>query len=107
MKFLTIGTFKDSVYSVPQAEQTKFRVEAVNYVLALKKKMGDKWHFYSDPSGSTSISIGEYNSLEEYAQSLQASPTAMAGYMDYECIPLIEMDEKEFKAWVDSQKSAK
>ena len=107
MKFLTIATFKDTLYALPQAELNKQMVAAIEYILGYKKKMGDKWHFYSDPTGSLSVSIGEYNSLEEYAQSLQASPTAMAGYMEYESTPLIEMDVKAFQVWVDSQKSAK
>jgi len=106
MKFLTIGSFKESVYALPQAEQTKLMVGAVEYVLNYKKKMGDKWHFYSEPSMRRTISIGEYASLEEYAQSLQ-SPTAAAGFMNYECIPIVELDVKTYQAWVDSQKKAK
>ena len=106
MKFLTIGTVKDVFYTLPQAEQTKFWLAAIKHILALKKKMGDKWHFYMDPGANRSVSIGEYNSVEEYSQSLQ-SPIAAAGLMNYESHPLIEMDEKAYKAWVDSQKSAK
>jgi hypothetical protein len=106
MKFLTIGTFKDTVSALPQAEKTKLNLAAVEYILAFKKKMGNKWHFYMDPGGNRAISIGEYSSIEEYSQSLQ-SPAAAAGYMNYESIPLIEGDEKALKAWVDSQKAAK
>jgi hypothetical protein len=67
--------------------------------------MGDKWHFYTDPTGNLAVSIGEYDNLQEYAQTLQMSPTTP--YVDYECTPLIEMDEKAFRAWLDSQKAAK
>jgi hypothetical protein len=30
-----------------------------------------------------------------------------AGLINFECIPLIEVDEKALKAWLDSQKPAK
>ena len=106
MKFLTIGTFKDTVSALSQAEKTKLNLAAVEYILAYKKKMGNKWHFYFDPAGTRAISIGEYGNIEEYSQSLQ-SPAAAAGYMNYESIPLIEVDVKAYQAWVDSQKSAK
>jgi hypothetical protein len=106
MKFLTIGTTKDAFLTLPQAEKTKQNVTAIKYVLALKKKMGDKLHFYMDPGGNRLVSIGEYSSIEEYSQSLQ-SPIAAAGYMNYESIPLIEVDEKALKAYVESAKAAK
>ena len=106
MKFMTIGTFKDTVSALPQAEKNKLNLAAVEYVLAYKKKMGDKWHFYSDPGGNRVISIGEYDSMDEYSQSLQ-SPAAQAGYMYYESIALIELDEKSIKTLVDTLKARK
>ena len=106
MKFLTVSKIKDVFYTLPQAQQNKLLIAAVESLLAYKKKMRDKWHFYNDPGGNNIISIGEYDSFEEYAQSLQ-SPAAISGYMYHESTPLIEMDEKVFKAWLDSQKSAK
>ena len=54
MKFLTVSKIKDVFYTLPQAEQTKLLLAAVESLLAYKKKMGDKWHFYSDP-GETAL----------------------------------------------------
>jgi len=106
MKFLTIGTIKDIFYTLPQAEQSKLMVASIKYLLAMKKKLGDKWHFYEVAGWDRMVGIGEYDSLEELSQALQ-SPAAQAGYMNYESYPLIEMDVKAYKAWVDSQKPAK
>ncbi len=105
MKFLTIGTFKDTVSALPQAEKAKLAVPGVQWVIDLKKKMGAKFSFYMTVEGSRSVSIGEYGSFEEYYQSLQ-SPIAAAGFMNYESYPLIEYDEKSLKAAVDAVKAA-
>jgi len=101
MKFLTIGTFKDTLYTTPRAEQLKLLGPGVQWVIDLKKKMGAKYSFYMIPGWDRSISIGEYGSLEDYYQSLQ-SPVAMAGFMNYESYPLIEYDEKTLKAAIDA-----
>jgi hypothetical protein len=106
MKFLTIASNKDTFSTLPQAEKNKLNLASAESGLNLKKKMGDKWHFYSDPGGNRAVSIGEYGSIEEYSQSLQ-SPAAAAGYINFEFIPLIEVDEKAFKAYVESIKAAK
>jgi hypothetical protein len=106
MKFLTIATSRDAFSALPQAEKTRYNLESVKYILVIKKKMGDKLHFYFDPGGNRAYSIGDYESLEEYAQTLQTSTNA-AGYTNVESIPLIEVDEKTLKAWIDSQKTAK
>jgi hypothetical protein len=106
VKFLTIGTIKDIFYTLPQAEQSKLMVETVKELLAQKKKMGDKWHLYSAAGWNRIIGIGEYNSLEELSQALQ-TPAAQAGYMNLETYPLIDMDVKALKAWIDSQKPPK
>jgi len=49
MKFLTIDTFKDTFYTLPQAEQMKLMVPGVQWVIDLKKKMGAKFSFYMIP----------------------------------------------------------
>jgi hypothetical protein len=105
MKFLTIGTFKDTLYMLPRAEYLKLMVPGVQWVVDLKKKMGTKYSFYMTVEGKRSISIGEYSSFEEYFQSLQ-SPVAEAGHMNYESYPLIEYDEKSLKAAVAAVKAA-
>jgi len=105
MKFLTISTVKDVYYTLPQAEKAKLDAASTEFLFNFKKKMGDKLHFYSSPKGL--ISIGEYGSLEEYYQSLQQSPRAAAGYMNYDCIPLIEIDEKAIQAYLANAKAGK
>ena len=73
--------------------------------LEMKKKMGDKWRIYGAVGWGRAISIGEYDSLEEYAQTLQ-SPMAMAGYTNYESYNLLEFDETSMKAAIDTLKAA-
>ena len=106
MKFLTIATIKDAFYTLPQAERAKLNMTNYEYVLEFKKKMGDKWHIYGAVGWGRAVSVGEYGSLEEYNQSLQ-SPAALAGYINYECYPLIELDEKSVKSMIDTLKAAR
>jgi hypothetical protein len=106
MKFLTITTVKDIYYMLPQAEKTKFNAESVEYLVKQKKKKGDKQRFYST-AGGTLYSIGEYESIEEYSESLRQSPRIAAGYMNVECIPVIEMDEKAIISYEERMKAAK
>ena len=106
MKILTIATIKDAFYTIPQAERAKLNITNYEYALEFKKKMGDKWHIYGTVGWGRAVSVGEYGSLEEYAQTLQ-SPAAVAGYINYESYPLIELDEKALKTLVDTLKAAK
>ena len=105
MKFMTVGTFKDTFSALPQDEKAKQYLEAVEFVYGLKKKMGDNLHFYSTVGWNRLVSIGEYGSVEEYYQSLQ-SPAAQAGYMDYESYTLIELDEKALETYLEQAKAA-
>lgn len=106
MKFLTISKVKDVFYALPQTERNKMLLAAVKSLLVYKKKMGDKWHMYNSPGGMELITIGEYNSVEEYSQSLQ-SPDTFVGYMSHKSIPLIEYDVKELEAYLKQMKAAK
>jgi hypothetical protein len=106
MKFLTITTVKDIYYTLPQAEKTKLDAASVEYLIKQKKKKGDKHRFYST-AGGTLYSIGEYESIEEYTESLRQSPRIAAGYMNIECIPVIEVDEKAIITYEERMKAAK
>ena len=106
MKFLTISKTKEVFYTIPQTERNKMLLAAVESLLTYKKKMGDKWRCYSDPGSNQIITVGEYDSLEEYSQSLQ-SVAEIVGYMHHESIPLIEMDTKAFEAYVKQMKASK
>jgi hypothetical protein len=107
MKFLTIATVKDVFRTLPQAEQNMFMEENVRWTADFKKKMGDKFNIYSEVGWQRLVSIGEYNSVEEYSQSLESPPMSQAGFINYEGYPLIEFDEKALDAWLESQKKAK
>jgi hypothetical protein len=104
MKFLTIATVKDVFRTLPQAEQKKLWDGNVQWTVDLKKKMGDKIDFYVVAGGGRMVSIGEFNSVEEYAQAIQSPPMAAAGFINYESDPLIELDEKTLDTWIESLK---
>ena len=106
MKFLTMSTIKDSFYSLSPAEQAKLMTVSIQNLLELKKKMGSKWSFFYTPGMAYQVSLGEYTSLEEYSQSLM-SPMAIAGYMEYETHPLVEMDEKAMQGYLETKKPKK
>jgi hypothetical protein len=98
MKFLTIGTVKDVFRTLPQAEQKRLWKENAQWALDFKKKMGDKFNLYAEVGWGRLVSISEYNSVEEYSQSLESPPMAQAGFINYESYPLIEMDEETLVA---------
>jgi hypothetical protein len=108
MKFLTIGTFKDVRYTLPQAEQKKQGVLQYEYNVEMKKKMGDRMHFYTVPGWDRMIVIiWEVSSVEELAQMIGGAPVVAAGFLKYESYPLIEADVKSFEATLASLKAAK
>ena len=107
MKFLTIATVKDVFRTLPQAEQKKLWDGNVQWTVDFKKKMGDKFNLYVEVGWGRLVSIGEYNSVEEYSQSLESPIMAQAGFINYESYPLIEVDEKALDAWTESLKAAK
>jgi hypothetical protein len=106
MKFLTISTFKDARLSLPPDEKQKLDIADVEYLLNMKKKMGDKWNFYTLVGWNRYISIGDYNSVEEYNQTLQG-PSMLAGYSNTESYPLIEMDLNQVEDYLKQVKAAK
>jgi hypothetical protein len=106
MKFLTISTFKDARASLPKDELQKLNIADAEYMIDMKKKMGDKWNFYGIPGWNRYISVGEYESFEEYYQTLQG-PSTQAGYSNMESYPLIDINWEEYKAWVKQAKAKK
>jgi hypothetical protein len=106
MKFLTFSSYKDSYFALPQTERNKFGISSVQWILDLKVKMGGKFRFFSSPGSNRYMSLSEFDTLEDYAQSLQ-TPAAAAGFIKYESRPLIEGDEKTLKQMLARLKSAK
>jgi len=108
VKFLTIGTFKDVYYTLPQAERQKIGVAQYEYNVNVKKKMGDKLGFYSVPGHDRMlVFITEVSSVEELGQFFAQAPVVAAGFFKYESYPLIEFDVKALEAMQASYKAAK
>ena len=105
MKFMTISKIKEVYYTLPKAELAKIGLARIEFMLEYKKKRGDKWHCYYDPGMSQIITIGEYDSIDEYSQSLN-STTAAAGYTDHQSIPLLEADQKMLETYLKQTKAA-
>ncbi len=92
MKFLTIGTFKDAFYTIPLDERQKIAESQHKYNEELKKKMGEKWHFYGVPGWDRMlVSIIEVSSVEELAQIYNEAPVVSAGFWKHETYPLNEL----------------
>ena len=106
MKFITISTTKDIYYTLPQKDRASLDAASLRYLIDLKRNMGDKMRFFSAPGGQA-FSISEYDSVEQYSQSLRESPRAAAGFTNFECIPVVEMDEKALKAYEERAKAGK
>lgn len=104
MKFLTISTFKDTRSALQPEELNKLNLADAEYIVSMKKKMGDKWTMYSVVGWNKHISIGEYDSVEEYAQTLQG-PSAQAGFSNYEGYALTEIDWKSAEDFLKQAKS--
>jgi hypothetical protein len=108
MKLLTIGTIKDTFYTLPRAEQVKLNISAEEYNLKIKKQMGDKWHFYLVPGwDGMLVCITEVASVEELYQLLAQSPIVAAGFWKYKTYPLIETSVKSLEASLAFWKAAK
>jgi len=106
MKILTISTRKDTFSALPEAEKNKLNAGTVEHILELKKKMGDKFTMYGILGWGRAVSIGDYGSIEEYAQSLQ-TPVSQQGYSNHESYMLTEMNEKQMEAYLEQVKAAK
>lgn len=106
MKILTISFRKDAFAALPEAEKNKLNSGTIEHLINLKKKKGDKFTMYSMPGWGRAVSIGDYDSIEEYAQSLQ-TPVNQQGYSNHESYMLTEMDVKQMEALLEQAKAAK
>jgi hypothetical protein len=106
MKFITLSSRKDSFFSLPQAERDRLNISSVQWIFDHKMKMGSKFRIFSSPGSEYLITLSEFDTLEEYSQSLR-SPTANAGFMTFETYPVIEADENMLKQGLEMRKSAK
>lgn len=103
MKILTISHRNAAFGALPPEEQRRINLSAVETILAMKKKKGDKFALYGAAGWGRSISIGEYDSLEEYYQSLQTE-AARRGLSDFESYPLIEADQQTLEQMLKQMK---
>ena len=108
MKFLTIGNYKDIYYTMPQAEREKLSVSTLEVDVDIKKKMGDKFLFYTVPGRDRMlVIISEFGSIEELAKEFNRVPSVTAGFFKYETYPLMEIDETQLKAMLSKVKAGK
>ncbi len=97
MKYLTISTFKDAYFALPEAEKNKVARRATEDIVNLKTRLGDKYRFFTTAGSRTSYSISEFDTYEEYYQSLNTQAFNQ-GLIDFVSVPVIEIDEKALKA---------
>ena len=103
MKILTVSTWKDVYYTLPEEEQIRRMKAAVKNVLAVKKKLGDRVQFYGVPGWGRTVSIGEHPDVQEYVQCLQGdSPISLSNVETYLLNELDEKSMKALQAWADS-----
>lgn len=105
MKILTISHRNSAFASLPPQEQNRVMISALESVLAMKKKKGDKYSIYSAVGWGRSISIGEYDSLEEYYQSIQTE-ASQRSLSDFECYPLVEGDQQTLENMLKQLKAS-
>jgi hypothetical protein len=104
MKILTISHRNTAFASLSPQEQNHVMISALEAVLATKKKKGDKYSIYAAAGWGRSISIGDYDSLEEYYQTLQTE-ALQRSLSDFECYPLIEADEQTLENMLKQMKA--
>jgi hypothetical protein len=100
MKFITVSTFKDAYYTLPEAEKNKIMKASAQDIFNLKTKLGDKYRFFSTAGSATHYSISEFDTYEEYIQSLN-TVAFNAGLVSFVSIPVVEMDDKVMKQYKD------
>lgn len=106
MKFITISTFKDAYYALPEADRNQLGAASIQWVVDLKSKMGDKFRLFGSAGDPRSISLSEFDTYEEYVQSLN-SPAYMKGLLTYVSLPVVEYNEPALRQYVDMFKAAK
>jgi muconolactone delta-isomerase len=102
MKFLEIGSIKDTASTVPPAVARQL-LEASIPVINQQKKSGKIVEFYWIPGASRSVLIREAKSAEEIAQSIREAP--VSAFMNYEIYPLADFNEA-MKITLDSLKAS-
>jgi hypothetical protein len=106
MKFITMSTFKDAYYVLPEADRNQLGAASIQWVVDLKSKMGDKFRLFESAGDPRAISLSEFDTYEEYARSLN-SPAYVKGLLNYMSLPVIEYNEQELRQYADMFKAAK
>ena len=102
MKFLTIGTVKDTMYTTPPTV-TRQLMEATVAWMKQQKQAGTILEAYVIPAWRRSIVISEAESAEDIVKNLNQMPGM--GFMDFELYPLADWDES-MKNVIESLKRA-
>jgi hypothetical protein len=106
MKYLTITSRTDAYFTLPEEERNRLGAASIKWIADYKAKKGDKFRFFGSAGDSRNYSLTEFDTYEEYAQSLR-SPAFVRGFLKVESIPLIEMDDKMLQPYLDQMKAAK
>jgi muconolactone delta-isomerase len=102
MKFLLIGSMKDTVSTLPPSVARQL-LEASISVVNQQKKAGKIVEFYWIPGAGRSVVIRERKSAEEIFQDMEEVPTA--AFMNFEIYPLADYNESA-KIMLESIKAA-
>jgi muconolactone delta-isomerase len=102
MKFLVIGTMKDTALALPPAMGRQI-MEASIPVMNQQKKAGKIVEFYWVPAAMRSVVIRERNRAEEILQDMSEVP--QAALMNVEIYPLADFNES-MKIMLESLKAA-
>jgi len=102
MKFMTIGTAKDTMSTLPPAVIRQL-LEASMAVMNQRKKEGKILEFYSLAGWNRVVVISESKSAEEIVQSLVETP--ITAFYSMEVYPLADLNESA-KTYIESLKAA-
>jgi len=101
MKFLVIGTLKDTFSMLPPAVGRQLMEASVAWVNQ-QKKVGKLLEIYAIPDGRP-VGISEHPSAEDLAQTLAGVP--MGGLLNFEVYPLADFNQA-MKANIEAYKAA-
>jgi muconolactone delta-isomerase len=90
MKFLTIGTMKDTFFALPPATSRQL-AEAGGEWMKQKRQAGTILETYMIPGWRRSVIICQHESAEDVVKTLTGMP--MFAFFDFELYPLADFDE--------------
>ena len=102
MKFLTIGSLKDTASTLPPSVMRQL-MEATFDLMNQEMKAGRILEAYFMAGSGRSMVIAEVKSAEEIVKNISGLP--IGGFMDFETYPLADLNES-MKTWIEAYKAA-